>query len=231
MSATLDQFFEPSVLDTKTKECHEYEKGMFFTLNNRSSDKADLSVMARSVYRSLFRGIKGKPGAGKEKLLPEGSIAVEGRLPDKKIVMEVLNRKIPFMVYGIHPYNLLNHHSKVQNKGYCHVHGIVFGTHYHLPSEEDVLKDRIDYTTKMLLRHTKQSRYTKKENSRPVDIQPMGTGKYEYGHEPVELSSVYEYLHLPASDPHKHCCINYVAGMEHSPWSRTPLLYVFKKIA
>ena len=81
----------------------------------------------------------------------------------------------------------------------------------------------------MLLRHTKKADTEK--NSRPVDIQPMGTGKYEYGHEPVELSSVYEYLHLPATDPHKHCCINYVAGMEHTPWSRTPLLYVYKKIA
>ena len=222
---TLERFIEPEVE-------HEFSKGMLVTLSCHSSEKSDLVNKGRRIYRTFMRGIQGPLMDKEDRLpLPEGRIEV-GNLPREKSFMELLNRKTPVMALGIHSFDIDGQPLVTEMRDYCHIHLFVFGAHWYLPEEGFELRDRINYTEKMLHPLTKRKEHQFGPRGRSIDVRPVGQDLdgVPYPNDNIHAATLYSYLRLPKTNPEMPCAINYVAGMEAPPCKRVPLMFIYKKI-
>ena len=212
--------YTPTLEQTKTQYNHPYERGMFISINNHRTNSGKLFTLFSKQYQTLFYGLTGIN-------ISRNSIKVSaGRLPNRKIIMDLISKKRLLLVAGIHDYKPLDKRGRGsrRNYEYQHTHFYAYGTHFYLPEEERALRDKEDHLARLLQRNTN----TTNQRHRIVKVSPVGTGKYLYTDQ-VTPSNLYEYLQSPREDPSRKNVINYISNNKNNPSNQYPLTYIYQE--
>ena len=212
--------YAPTLEQTKTQYNHPYERGMFISINNHRTNSGKLFTLFSKQYQTLFYGLTGIN-------ISRNSIKVSaGRLPHRKIIMDLISKKRLLLVAGIHDYKPLDKRGRGsrRNYEYQHTHFYAYGTHFYLPEEEKSLRDKEDHLARLLQRNTN----TTNQRHRIVKVSPVGTGKYLYTDQ-VTPSNLYEYLQSPREDPSRKNVINYISNNKNNPSNQYPLTYIYQE--
>ena len=212
--------YTPTLEQTKTQYNHPYERGMFISINNHRTNSGKLFTLFSKQYQTLFYGLTGIN-------ISRNSIKVSaGRLPHRKIIMDLISKKRLLLVAGIHDYKPLDKRGRGSrnNYEYQHTHFYVYGTHFYLPVEEKQLRDKEDHLARLLQRNTN----TTNQRHRLIKVSPVGTGKYFYNDQ-VTPSNLYEYLQSPRVDPSRKNVINYISNNKNNPSNQYPLTYIYQE--
>ena len=212
--------YTPTLEQTKTQYNHPYERGMFISINNHRTNSGKLFTLFSKQYQTLFYGLTGIN-------ISRNSIKVSaGRLPHRKIIMDLISKKRLLLVAGIHDYKPLDKRGRGsrRNYEYQHTHFYAYGTHFYLPEEERALRDKEDHLARLLQRNTN----TTNQRHRIVKVSPVGTGKYLYTDQ-VTPSNLYEYLQSPREDPSRKNVINYISNNKNNPSNQYPLTYIYQE--
>ena len=212
--------YTPTLEQTKTQYNHPYERGMFISINNHRTNSGKLFTLFSKQYQTLFYGLTGIN-------ISRNSIKVSaGRLPNRKIIMDLISKKRLLLVAGIHDYKPLDKRGRGsrRNYEYQHTHFYAYGTHFYLPEEEKSLRDKEDHLARLLQRNTN----TTNQRHRIVKVSPVGTGKYLYTDQ-VTPSNLYEYLQSPREDPSRKNVINYISNNKNNPSNQYPLTYIYQE--
>ena len=212
--------YTPTLEQTKAQYNHPYERGMFISINNHKTDSGKLFTLFSKQYQTLLYGLTGI------NISRESIKVTAGRLPPRKIIMDLINKKIVLLVAGIHDYKPLDKRGRGsrRNYEYQHTHFYAYGTHFYLPEEEKVLRDKEDHLARLLQRNTN----TTNQRHRLVKVSPVGTGKYLYNDQ-VTPSNLYEYLQSPREDPSRKNVINYISNNKNNPSNQYPLTYIYQE--
>ena len=215
--------FEPPVR-SKNIDCkplHQYEKGMFISINNHKSTAVDIISNLKRQYQSILYVLHSENYSREP-------IKVVDRVPKRENVMRIIHNRGLIMVAAIHNYNHYNHkvgRGSSWNANYQHLHLYLYGIHKHMPGDDTGIANTINYLKKILLRHNKIKKSTGVQG---IDIKPVGYGKYQYN-DIIEPTTLYDYLQLPKTDPSKHCVINYMADTNSYENNNYNLLYIYKE--
>ena len=212
--------YTPTLEQTKTQYNHPYERGMFISINNHRTNSGKLFTLFSKQYQTLLYGLTGIN-------ISRNSIKVSaGRLPHRKIIMDLISKKRLLLVAGIHDYKPLDKRGRGsrRNYEYQHTHFYAYGTHFYLPEEEKSLRDKEDHLARLLQRNTN----TTNQRHRIVKVSPVGTGKYLYTDQ-VTPSNLYEYLQSPREDPSRKNVINYISNNKNNPSNQYPLTYIYQE--
>ena len=212
--------YTPTLEQTKTQYNHPYERGMFISINNHRTKSGKLFTLFSKQYQTLFYGLTGIN-------ISRNSIKVSaGRLPHRKIIMDLISKKRLLLVAGIHDYKPLDKRGRGsrRNYEYQHTHFYAYGSHFYLPEEEKALRDKEDHLARLLQRNTN----TTNQRHRIVKVSPVGTGKYLYTDQ-VTPSNLYEYLQSPREDPSRKNVINYISNNKNNPSNQYPLTYIYQE--
>lgn len=213
--------YSPAVEQTRNQLIeHEYEKGMFISINNHKLISADLYQGFKKQYQSIMFGLTGSN-------ISRETIKVSyGRLPKRQVIMDLVAKKKVLLVAGIHDYKPTDQGGRGSrwNYEYQHSHFYIYGAHHYLPKDPAELKDKIDHLERLLQRGSNIKGASYKVNT----IKPVGRGKYVFS-DPVTPTTLYEYLQSPLSSPEKQNCINYIAYNANNPNNHYPLTYLYQE--
>jgi hypothetical protein len=213
--------YSPTVEQTKTQSIeHEYERGMFISINNHKLISADLYQGFKERYGSIMYGLLG------HNIAPSTIKVCYGRLPKRQIIMDLVAKKKVLVVAGIHDYKPTDQGGRGSrwNYEYQHSHFYVYGAHHYLPKDPAELLDKIDHLERLLQRGSNIKGASYKVNT----IKPVGRGKYLFS-DPVTPTTLYDYLQSPLSNPDKQNCINYIAYNANNPNNQYPLTYLYQE--
>ena len=100
-----------------------YERGMLISISNNRTSYADIVKNYRAQYLTLLYALTGKNEHSKYDIKK-----VDG-IPDKEILMQLIHKKIPIMVCGIHDYKQEKtlYGGSLQSWEYQHQHLYVYG--------------------------------------------------------------------------------------------------------
>jgi len=91
--------YSTAVEQTKTQLTeHEYERGMFISINNHKLISADLYQGFKEQYRTLMYGLLG------HNISPSTIRISYGKLPKRQVIMDLVAKKKVLLVAGIHDY-------------------------------------------------------------------------------------------------------------------------------
>ena len=213
--------YSPVVGQTKTHIYdHEYERGMFISINNHKLISADLYQGFKKQYQSIMYGLTGSN-------ISRDAIKVSyGRLPKRQVIMDLVAKKKVLVVAGIHDYKPTDQGGRGSrwNYEYQHSHFYIYGAHHYLPKDPAELLDKIDHLERLLQRGSNIKGASYKVNT----IKPVGRGKYLFS-DPVTPTTLYDYLQSPLSNPDKQNCINYIAHNANNPNNQYPLTYLYQE--
>lgn len=213
--------YSPTVEQTKTQSIeHEYERGMFISINNHKLISADLYQGFKENYRSVMYGLLGC------NIRPDSVKVSYGRLPKRQVIMDLVAKKKVLAVAGIHDYKPTDQGGRGSrwNYEYQHSHFYIYGAHHYLPKDPAELLDKIDHLERLLQRGSNIKGASYKVNT----IKPVGRGKYLFS-DPVTPTTLYDYLQSPLSNPDKQNCINYIAYNANNPNNQYPLTYLYQE--
>jgi hypothetical protein len=213
--------YSSTVEQTKTQSIeHEYERGMFISINNHKLISADLYQGFKERYGSIMYGLLG------HNIAPSTIKVCYGRLPKRQIIMDLVAKKKVLLVAGIHDYKPTDQGGRGSrwNYEYQHSHFYIYGAHHYLPKDPAELQDKIDHLERLLQRGSN----IKGASYRVNTIKPVGRGKYLFS-DPVTPTTLYDYLQSPLSNPEKQNCINYIAYNANNPSNQYPLTFLYQE--
>ena len=188
-----------------------YERGMLISISNNRTTYADIVKNYRAQYLSLLYALTGKNEHSKYDIK-----RVEG-IPDKEILLELIHKKIPVMVCGVHDYRQEKtlYGGSLQSWEYQHQHLYVYGMHHHLDP---------DGRTTEMIQKIFNPRYTnnKKRIKDAVRITEVGTGKHIHT-DPITPINLHEYLTQPVNNT----LIHYISNNRHKPEVQYPLTTIY----
>jgi hypothetical protein len=213
--------YSPMVEQTKNQPIeHEYERGMFISINNHKLISADLYQGFKKQYQSIMYGLTGSN-------ISRDTIKVSyGRLPKRQVIMDLVAKKKVLLVAGIHDYKPTDQGGRGSrwNYEYQHSHFYIYGAHHYLPKDPAELQDKIDHLERLLQRGSNIKGASYKVNT----IKPVGRGKYLYS-DPVTPTTLYEYLTSPPPSPAEVNCINYIKYNANNPNNQYPPTYLYQE--
>ena len=191
---------------------HPYERGMLISISNYRMNWEDITKQYKRIYQLIFFNLTNQK-------ISRDHIRKVIIIPARESIQELVYRKTPIVVCGIHDYK-----KEDQCKQYQHSHFYVYNVHHYLPKESLALKSRLDQLWSMLSckRYT-NSKYKKKDIIR---ITPVGNGKYLHT-ENISPTSLYDYLISPSVEPDKDSLINYISSNRHKPKVQYPLTSLY----
>jgi len=213
--------YSTAVEQTKTQLTeHEYERGMFISINNHKLISADLYQGFKEQYRTLMYGLLG------HNISPSTIRISYGKLPKRQVIMDLVAKKKVLLVAGIHDYKPTDQGGRGSrwNYEYQHSHFYIYGAHHYLPKDPAELKDKIDHLERLLQRGSNIKGASYKVNT----IKPVGRGKYFFS-DPVTPTTLYDYLQSPLNDPQKQNVINYISHNASNPSNQYPLTYLYQE--
>jgi len=213
--------YSTAVEQTKTQLTeHEYERGMFISINNHKLISADLYQGFKEQYRTLMYGLLG------HNISPSTIRISYGKLPKRQVIMDLVAKKKVLLVAGIHDYKPTDQGGRGSrwNYEYQHSHFYIYGAHHYLPKDPAKLKDKIDHLERLLQRGSNIKGASYKVNT----IKPVGRGKYLFS-DPVTPTTLYDYLQSPLNDQQKQSVINYIAHNASNPSNQYPLTYLYQE--
>jgi hypothetical protein len=213
--------YSPTVEQTKTQSIeHEYERGMFVSINNHKMISADLYQGFKERYGSIMYGLLGY------NIAPSTIKVCYGRLPKRQIIMDLVAKKKVLLVAGIHDYKPTDQGRRGSrwNYEYQHSHFYIYGAHHYLPKDPAELQDKIKHLEALLQRGSNIKGASYKVNT----IKPVGRGKYLFS-DPVTPTTLYEYLTSPPPSPAEVNCINYIKYNANNPNNQYSLTYLYQE--
>ena len=219
----LEQQLYSSSIDDLKRECsltnieYNYEKGMFFSLNNYQQTWEQLASQFAGQYQSIVKSITGKtvhPGFIRQSV---------GRIPSN--LLDIIASRKLFLVACIHDYHPNDRlgRGRSTNQDYKHTHFYVYGAHHYLPSSlgMDYLKDQEEKLKRYIgfryLNRKKKSLW--RDNA--VSVGAVGVGKYRYT-DKVSPTRLRQYLNDGSG------VINYMRGNRHRPEVQYPLYFLWE---
>lgn len=189
-----------------------YEKGMLISISNNRTQYADIIKTYKDQYLTLLYALKGNNGHSKYDVRK-----VDG-IPDKEILMQLIHKKIPIMVCGVHDYKQEEklYGGSLRSWEYQHQHLFVYGVHHHLDP---------DGKTTNLIQKLFNPRYTNTKGKRIKDavrITEVGTGKHIHT-DPITPLNLHEYLTCPVNNT----LIHYISNNRHQPEVQYPLTTIY----
>ncbi len=209
----------PTIKKTKTIQPHSqsYENGMLISISNNKTYWEDLVRQYKRQYQTIIYVITGKK-------ISRDDIRQTRNIPKRETISNLVYRKTPIVVAGVHDYHIGNEYGKgsYKNHEYQHTHFYVYNTHHYLPSNKNELNDVIRRLERTLLRYANS-----KNGSRDiVRISPVGVGKFCYT-DNIQPTDLFDYLTIPEHSPNKECLINYIASNRHKPEITYPLNTIY----
>ena len=201
---------------------HNYDRGMFISINNHKTHYETILKSIKKVYQSL-EGALTETNYSRNDL-----ITSYGKSPSRRVIMdEVIAKKRILLVGGIHNYDKYDYKKKrgsKSNSGYQHLHLYLYGVSRFLPDNPKSLKNKIRQLKLRLMRH---NQVKDKDDITAVDIKAVGIGG-NVDNDVVSPNSLYEYINYPKTNPNKICCINYIADTMQYNKQNYPLVYVYR---
>ena len=206
----------------KTASLSPYERGMFISFNNAKSDAYSLYSSVKRIYESIYLALKG------EKISRDKIIVSTGKVPNRKRVMDMVYKKEPIMVAGIHQYNPFDQSSgrgSLNNYDEYHLHLYIYPVHYDLDKDDGEI--RFQRLKAYLHRYLKAK---KKLPSHAIDIRQVGIGEHLLN-DVVTPTTIFDYLMMPYTNPEHVCVVNYIGEtFTKKKEDRHPLYFIYQDI-
>ena len=192
-----------------------FENGMLITINNKDCYYKHLSSQFREVYISILNAIGYKLRRTDVKEMVGEWKGKRVILPSRQILFDLLNKKTPILLCGVHNYKRDDYRSK--GKENTHSHYYLYNIHHYLPSgARDLMKVKSKIKDS-LGRYVKSKNY--KRFQEIIDITQVRDN--------VSPLQLYDYLSSPNTNPEKANLINYIASNRHLPNIQYPLTTIY----
>ena len=192
-----------------------FENGMFITLNNKDCYYKHLSSEFREVYISIVQALGYKLRKSNVKEMVGEWQGKRVNLPSRKIIMDLLNKKIPILLCGVHNYKKDDYRSKGREN--THSHFFLYNIHHYLPSTpRDLMKVKSKIKDNL-------GRYVKSKNYKRF----QGIIDIDNVIDNVAPLQLYDYLSSPNTNPKKANLINYISNNRHLPNIQYPLTTIY----
>ena len=203
----------------------KYDNGMLISISNKELNYETIIGQFKDIYISILKACKGKGYRFSKWDLKRFNGYWEGEqivLPSKEKLLDVISKKIPIMIGGIHNYK--KEDARSCGKEYCHTHIYLYNIHHHLPNANGSdrslrnIEDKIE-------RHLQRYTNTRKRLQNIIRITPVGVGAYKFT-DTITPTKLYEYLRSPIDNPDANNLMNYISNNRHLPSIQYPLAFV-----
>ena len=192
-----------------------FKNSMLITINNKDCYYKHLSSQFREVYISILNALGYKLKRPDVKEMIGEFIGKRVKLPTERVLLDLVNRKTPILLCGVHNYKPDDFRSR--GKEYTHSHYYLYNIHHYLPSNaRDLMKVKSSIKDS-LGRYVNSRNYKRFQGI--IDITNVNDN--------VAPLQLYEYLSSPNTNPHKSNLINYMANNRHLPNIQYPLTTIY----
>ena len=192
-----------------------FENGMFITINNKDCYYKHLSSEFREVYISIVQALGYKLRKSNVKEMIGEWQGQRVKLPSRTLLLQLLNKKIPILLCGVHNYKKDDYRSKGREN--THSHFFLYNIHHYLPSTpRDLMKVKSKIKDN-LGRYVKSNHYKRFQGIIDIDNVIDNVA-------PLQL---YNYLSSPNTNPKKANLINYISNNRHLPNIQYPLTTIY----
>ena len=188
---------------------HLYERGMMISISNNEMYYDQIYQQNREQYISLYRCLTDK------KIGRFDINRIQG-IPDQEKLIELIVKKVPIMVCGIHSYKNPDQY----DRQFHHQHLLIFNCSHFIPKES---KKQKKMEAKIKSYFHRYLNIGQKKLGKEIRITPIGIGEHFHKESEIAPTTLHEYL----TNPKQNTIINYITQNRHQPEINFPLTTIY----